>query len=179
MFSIIDEPLSGVLHVSLPQTRDQRGVFVKNWHPEFLTLLGREFVVREEFYSFSARGVLRGMHFQTPPHAHDKLVSCLAGEALDVVVDLRCKSGTYGCAAAIQLRGDSPSAVFIPAGFAHGFLSLSAETLMSYKTSVIYHAESDRGLAWDSIDFKWPIENPILSSRDSLHPPLSEFKSPF
>lgn len=178
-FSLLTEPLPGVRHIACPYADDARGRFAKNWHPDLLPLLGRDFLACEEFYSTSAKGVLRGMHFQLPPHAHDKIVSCVCGRVLDVVVDLRRRESTFGRYASFILDSRQPSVLVVPLGCAHGFLSLTNDSVLTYKTSTAHAPESDAGVSWDSIGFEWPIRDPILSPRDARHPPLSAFVSPF
>jgi len=113
------------------------------------------------------------MHYQDGPHAHSKLVSCLSGRILDVVIDVRPQSDTFNQPYAVELDSNSGHALFIPEGFAHGFLSLENDTLMSYLTSTVHAPSHDRGVLWSSIDFDWPIERPLLSERDQKHPPIA------
>lgn len=160
---------------------DERGSFVKSFHAEQLAAAGLHFELREEFYSVSRRGVLRGMHFQTPPFAHQKLVSCVAGRVLDVLVDLRRGSATFGKSCSIELSSVRPQLVWVPPGFAHGFLSLADESCVIYRTDREHAAQHDRGIRWDSFGFDWPIAAAelVISPRDREHPALAEFASPF
>jgi dTDP-4-dehydrorhamnose 3,5-epimerase len=161
--------------------RDDRGVFVKTFHAGQLAEAGLRFELREEFYSVSRRGVLRGMHFQTPPFAHQKLVACMAGRVLDVLVDLRRGSGTFGQACSLELSAERPQLVWIPPGVAHGFLSLEDGACVTYKTDCEYAPQNDAGIRWDSFGFAWPMAEVELelSPRDRQHPTLAEFDSPF
>jgi len=118
------------------------------------------------------------MHFQLPPSQHAKLVTCISGRVLDVVVDLRLDSSTYGCSASVELSSEHPSALYIPEGLAHGFLALE-ESILHYKTTSAHDPERDRGILWSSIGFPWPVSDPILSDRDALFPALAAFASPF
>jgi dTDP-4-dehydrorhamnose 3,5-epimerase/CDP-3, 6-dideoxy-D-glycero-D-glycero-4-hexulose-5-epimerase len=179
MFEIVDEPLAGLKLIQPRIFNDERGSFIKSYHSKQMKEFGIEFSLEEEFYSISKRNVLRGMHFQLPPHAHDKIVYCLAGEVLDVVLDIRKGSDTYGQSYATQLSANNRQILFIPKGIAHGFLSLSENSCMVYKTSAVYAPEADSGILWNSFEFNWPTMSPILSSRDSEFVSLSNFKSPF
>lgn len=158
---------------------DLRGTFVKTFHaPTFLDA-GLEFVPREEFFSISHRNVLRGMHFQLPPHTQARLVSCLTGSILDVVVDLRQKEPTFGQAWSRELSATNREMLFIPEGLAHGFLSLADDTMVNYVANQPHAPAHETGIAWNSFAFNWPVQGPILSGRDQQFPALTEFKSPF
>lgn len=159
--------------------RDERGDFVKTYHEEQLAGVGLEMVVREEFFSSSGRGVLRGMHFQVPPHAHQKLVYCISGRVLDVFLDIRRGSPTYGRAAGVELSAVNRQLLFLPVGFAHGFVSLEDGSCMVYKTDAVYEPEADAGIRWDSFGFEWPFAEPVVSPRDEAFPLLEGFESPF
>jgi dTDP-4-dehydrorhamnose 3,5-epimerase len=134
--------------------------------------------MREEFYSSSNEDVVRGMHFQTPPHAHDKLVYCLAGSVDDVLLDLRT-GATYGHVASVVLSAKSAEMVLMPRGIAHGFRSLENNSIMIYKTSSEHAPSSDKGIRWDSFGYDWQCTRPELSARDLSHPTLAEFETPF
>jgi len=159
--------------------QDQRGLFIKTFRSDQFRELGISFEPREEFYSTSAKNVLRGMHFQLPPAAHAKLVYCLSGSVLDVVLDMRRKSATYGNSFSAVLDNKTRDMLFIPAGFAHGFLSLEDDSLMVYKTDAVHAPELDSGIAWNSFGFDWKITSPIMSERDRKFVAWPEFKSPF
>ncbi len=176
-FKELDIP--GCILITPPVFRDARGMFVKTFLFEDFQSRGLCTTYAEEFHSNSVLGVIRGLHFQCPPYDHIKVVSCLSGHVLDVVVDIRRSSPTYGRSITIDLYADSSQAIYIPRGCAHGFLALSDEAIMTYKTSSVHSPEYDSGLRWDSIAMTWPIANPILSERDANWPALSEFNSPF
>jgi dTDP-4-dehydrorhamnose 3,5-epimerase len=164
----------------LPHTqRDHRGTFIKTVHAPTFVSQRLRFDFREQYYSTSGDGVLRGMHFQTPPFDHDKLVYCLSGKALDVILDLRKGSPTFQKTACTTLDGVESSGVYIPRGCAHGFLSLVADTVLLYNVTIEYNAEHDSGVLWSSIPFTWPVENPAVSNRDAALPALPSFDSPF
>ena len=133
----------------------------------------------EEYYSLSHHGVLRGLHFQTPPMDHAKLVYCADGEVLDAVVDLRRGSPTYGEYQTFIMSSEAGNILYIPSGFAHGFYVTGPSALMIYKVTAVYVAENDSGIRWNSTGIPWPDENPVLSGRDRTLPPLADFSSPF
>lgn len=159
--------------------QDARGTFVKTFHRDVFRQLGLDFEPREEFFSTSVRGVLRGMHFQLPPAAHAKLVYCIAGRVLDVVLDLRKSSPTFGRSVARELSAANREMFFIPVGFAHGFLALEDGATMVYQTSTVHAPAHDAGIRWDGFGFDWPVKNPVMSERDQKFPALREFVSPF
>jgi dTDP-4-dehydrorhamnose 3,5-epimerase len=174
----VDELFPGVWHFKLRRFEDQRGSFVKSLYRSALCEHGIEFELREEFYSYSYSRVIRGMHFQLPPHQHAKIVYCAAGLVRDVLLDLR-SGPSQGKAVEVILNATTPSLLFIPAGIAHGFLALADNTLMVYKTSTEHVPTHDAGIRWDSFGFDWGLKEPIISTRDQSHPTLSEFKNPF
>lgn len=159
--------------------RDERGCFVKTYHHRLFQEAGLPFEPKEEFFSVSAKDVVRGMHFQAPPMAHAKLVYCVVGRVLDVVLDLRQASPTCGQAFSRELSAENCEMLFIPVGFAHGFLALEDDTIMVYQTGTVHSPPHDTGLLWNSFGYDWPVKNPILSPRDQQFPKWSEFTSPF
>ena len=159
--------------------QDARGSFVKTFHCNSFRELGLDFEPHEEFFSTSAKGVLRGMHFQLPPAAHAKLIYCIVGSVLDIVLDLRRESPTSGRCCKRELNAANREMLFIPVGFAHGFLALEDGATMVYQTSTIHSPAHDAGVRWDSFGFDWPVKSPILSERDQKFPPLRDFISPF
>ena len=158
---------------------DARGMFVKIFHAEAFSEAGIPFEPREGFYSVSAKNVLRGMHFQRPPAALAKLVYCLGGRVLDVVLDLRRGSPGFGKTFSRELSWEEPELLYVPPGFAHGFLALEDNSVMAYLTDHVYAPALDGGIAWDSFDFPWPVTEPVLSERDRRFPRLTELPSPF
>jgi dTDP-4-dehydrorhamnose 3,5-epimerase len=176
---LIPTTLEGCYQVRPFFAHDERGTFVKTFHAERFSSLGLPTEWREEYYSSSRLGVIRGMHFQKPPHDHEKLVYCIQGRVLDVVVDLRKDSHTYGKHFAVELVAKHGRGLMIPKGMAHGFLALTEEVLMTYKVTSVYAPESDAGIRWDSFGFEWDVDRPIVSARDRSHPTLADFDSPF
>lgn len=164
----------------IPQVfKDQRGVFVKTFHEEQFASRGLQTTFAEEFYSLSYQGVLRGLHFQVPPRDLVKLVYCVSGAALDVVVDIRVGSPTFGRHAVCELSAEKANMVYIPSGLAHGFYARTTQVLMMYKVSAVYSPEHDAGILWSSLDIPWPDQAPVISERDANFVQFAEFKSPF
>ncbi len=159
---------------------DPRGKFVKLFTESLVNVgMNQEFKIREVYYSLSRKNVLRGMHFQLPPHEHGKIVSCIAGRALDVVLDIRQNSPTYHHVISFNLDSNSGQSIFIPRGCAHGFLALEDNTILSYMVETEYNSHSDCGILWSSINFVWPFHSPVLSKRDQMHIGVKEFQTPF
>jgi dTDP-4-dehydrorhamnose 3,5-epimerase len=158
---------------------DDRGAFVKMFPAPGLRELGTDTDWQEELWSSSRRGVLRGMHFQVPPADHAKLVYCVHGEILDVMLDLRRGSPAFGQHRHITLSSANGIGLYVPSGCAHGFLSMRDESTVLYKITSVHSPENDRGIAWDSFGFDWPVDEPMMSDRDRRHPRLADFVSPF
>lgn len=158
---------------------DVRGRFIKTFHTVMFEELGLPVQWHEEFYSISQKGVIRGMHYQSPPEDQYKMIYCLNGKIFDVILDLRVGSATYGSHVSIEISADNGDIVVIPPGFAHGFCALSDKVIMQYKVSSIYSPEHDKGVLWNSFGCSWPYDFPIISDRDTKLPPLSSISSPF
>jgi dTDP-4-dehydrorhamnose 3,5-epimerase len=170
------ELLPEVYLIDLQSSEDSRGRFIKTFHAPSFKELAPGISIEESFYTVSHADVLRGMHFQSGASAHSKIVRCSKGSALDVVVDVRQDSPFFNKPVSIILSEDKDQSILIGKGYAHGFLSLSEFTVMEYFTSSIHDPINDNGVLWSSIDFDWPIENPIVSQRDQLHPLLGRDK---
>ncbi|GGF20580.1 dTDP-4-dehydrorhamnose 3,5-epimerase [Hymenobacter cavernae] len=170
--------LEGVMVLDNFVSQDKRGTFVKTFHAQSFqaNALASEF--KESYYSESYKNVIRGMHFQLPPHEHDKLVYVTQGDILDVIVDLRQTSGTYLQHVAIPLSANQQS-VYIPRGCAHGFLTLSDTATVVYNVTSVYEPSADAGIKWDSIGFDWPVTEPIISDRDNAFVSMRDFPSAF
>jgi dTDP-4-dehydrorhamnose 3,5-epimerase/CDP-3, 6-dideoxy-D-glycero-D-glycero-4-hexulose-5-epimerase len=171
--------IEGVFIVETEVTSDSRGSFCKNYQRDFFLEANIESSIAEIYYSISHLDVIRGMHFQMPPFDHDKLVSCLSGEALDVVLDLRKSSPTFGHHTCFKLSFELGRSIFIPRGCAHGFLSKKDNTMMLYEVSTVYNPKSDQGIRYDSFGFDWDVVNPNLSQRDLGFKEFRFFESPF
>jgi dTDP-4-dehydrorhamnose 3,5-epimerase len=159
--------------------KDIRGCFVKTFHQEVFKQYQLETTFTEEYYSISYQSVLRGLHFQLPPHEHTKMVYCVQGQVMDAVVDLRVGSPTYGKFETFDLSAEKANIIYIPPGLAHGFYVLSETAIMLYKVSTVYAAEYDTGIHWDSVGIPWQTLDPIVSERDKSFKSFSNFQSPF
>ena len=156
---------------------DQRGWFMETWTKELCKNLGAKNEFVQDNQSFSAKkGTLRGLHFQNAPYAQTKIVRCTLGEILDVAVDIRKGSPTYKKWVAVVLSAENKKQLFIPRGFAHGFVALTDNVEIIYKCDNLYNKGSDRSIKYndDSIGVKWNITNPLLSEKDKSAPLLSE-----
>lgn len=181
--NIIQTSIEGVVIVEPRLFRDARGYFFESFSARDFSEKVRAVNFVQDNESRSTCGVLRGLHFQRPPHAQSKLVRCVRGAVLDVAVDIRRGSPTYGRHVAVELTGDNHLQLFIPRGFAHGFAVLSAEAVFQYKCDNYYAPEADGGIsirdASLGIDWRIPEEKIILSEKDTRHPLLRDFVSPF
>lgn len=179
MFTVQETDLKGCLRI-LPIVReDSRGTFIKTFHMDEFRSLGLPTSFAEEYFSVSRRGVLRGLHFQTPPMDHEKIVYCAEGEVTDAVVDLRRSSPTYGKYALFDLKSSEGTMLYIPKGMAHGFYTRSSTALMLYQVTSVYAPACDAGIRWDTAGIPWEDASPILSERDQNFPALADFVSPF
>lgn len=179
MYHAQHSTLGGCLELQPKVVDDARGRFVKPFQAHEFARLGLANAFHEQYYSHSHRGVIRGLHFQTPPHDHAKLVYCVAGEVLDVVVDIRKGSPTFGQVATFALSAAKGNAIYIPSGLAHGFCVVSEEATLVYNVTTAYEPAHDAGILWSSIELAWPVNQPILSDRDRRFPPLAGFETPF
>ena len=171
--------IEGLLLITPKVHHDRRGTFVKTYHDRTYAELNLPRGFAEEFFSTSRQGVVRGMHCQIPPANYHLMVTCVAGHVLDVVLDLRRRSLTYRKAKGHRLSSETGQMLFVPTGCAHGFLTLSDEATMFYRTSALHSPPHDLGVRFDSFGWDWGINEPILSDRDLSLPSLSEFDSPF
>lgn len=160
---------------------DARGFFMEAYNREAFQAIGMETGFMQDNLSFSRKGILRGLHFQAPPFAQGKLVSVVLGEVLDVAVDIRKGSATYGKHVAVHLSGENHRMLYVPPGFAHGFLVLSEECYFSYKCTQVYNKEAEGGLMWNdpSLGIDWEVDQPLISEKDSYYRPFTEFESPY
>jgi dTDP-4-dehydrorhamnose 3,5-epimerase len=170
--------IPGCRLVCVPGYEDARGSLVKTWSSEALSGLVSD-ELREVFFTISRSNVLRGLHFQIPPAAHWKLVYCVSGKVLDLVLDLRRGSPSFGRPLAFDLVEGGSIAVLIPPGCAHGFQVTTEPAIMAYHVTSKHIPELDRGVLWSSIDFNWPSSSPVVSHRDAGLPPFDTFESPF
>lgn len=174
-----DLGVQGPLAISVRRFADARGVFVETYSRRDFTALGiaEEFVQDNQSLSTQA-GTIRGLHFQVAPAAQAKLVRVLRGRILDVAVDLRSGSATYGRHVSAELSAENGLMLYVPVGFAHGFCTLEPNTEVAYKVTSLYAPDCDRGLAWDdpALGIDWPVarDAAVLSDKDRRHPRLAE-----
>lgn len=180
-FKKVETEFEGLVILEPDVFGDHRGYFLETYNAVALAELGfvHEFV--QDNLSFSRKGILRGLHFQAPPFAQGKLVSVLRGEVLDIAVDIRQSSPTYGKVFEVVLSEENHKMAYIPPGFAHGFIVRSDECLFSYKCTNYYNREAENGLMWNDpmFDIQWGDESPLLSDKDKVYAPFAEFVSPF
>ena len=160
---------------------DDRGFFMETYkHSDFSRNGIREYFVQDN-YSRSSRGILRGLHYQRNPYAQGKLVQCLKGRIFDVAVDIRKSSPTFGNWVSAELSEENSLMLYVPPGFAHGFIVLSETADVLYKCTKEYAPDSDRGIIWNDpdINIQWPVKEPILSDKDKRHPFLKDADNNF
>lgn len=184
MIEVKKTDIEGVLIIEPKIFGDARGYFLESFNAkEFAEKTGLNIDFVQDNESMSSYGVMRGLHFQRPPFTQSKLVRCVKGAVLDVAVDIRKCSPTYGKHVTVELTEDNHRQFFVPRGFAHGFAVLSETAVFQYKCDEFYHPEADGGISIldDSlgIDWKIPTENAILSDKDTKHALLKDFDSPF
>lgn len=180
---VIQTNIKGVVIIEPRLFKDDRGYFFESYSERDFNKQVSEVHFVQDNESRSSYGVMRGLHFQRPPFTQSKLVRCVKGAVLDVAVDIRKGSPTYGQHVAVELTEDNHRQFFIPRGFAHGFAVLSPEAIFQYKCDNFYHPEADGGISiLDTslgIDWRIPTEHAILSEKDTKHPLLKDFDSPF
>ncbi|SKC69918.1 dTDP-4-dehydrorhamnose 3,5-epimerase [Maledivibacter halophilus] len=158
---------------------DKRGAFYKTYNENIFKEYNLCTEFKESYYSISKKDVIRGMHFQLPPFDHEKLVYVPKGKIIDVVLDMRKKSQTFGEYVDIELSEKNKLSIYIPKGCAHGFKSLEDNTITVYNVSTAYNPDYDSGVRWDSFGMDWEIDNPIVSNRDKGFKDFAEFRIPF
>lgn len=175
--------LEGVVLITPRRFGDDRGWFSESWKAAAHADAGLDFYWVQDNHSFSAQqGTLRGLHYQAPPHAQDKLLRCTRGRIWDVAVDYRKGSPTYLQHVGVELTADNGCQLLVPAGFLHGFVTLEPDCEVQYKCSAPYAPECDAGVRWDDPDIAidWPISGePHLSDKDAVAPLVSDSQSPF
>ena len=159
---------------------DERGYFMESYNQKKVEILIKDRFVQDN-ESESHKNVLRGLHFQLPPHAQSKLIRVIKGSILDIAVDLRKESSTYGKYFKHILSGENKKQLYIPVGFAHGFLSLEDNTILNYKCSDYYNANTEASILWNdpNLAIDWGIDNPILAEKDRLAQNFITFENPF
>jgi len=174
--------IPGLLILTPRVFQDPRGFFLESYNSERFREAGIDCEFVQDNHAFSKdKGVLRGLHFQAPPHAQAKLVWVTRGAVRDVVVDLRKESPTFGRWAGFLLTAENFQRLFIPKGFAHGYVTLEKNTEFMYKVDAYYNPQSEGGILWNDPDLaiEWPVSGAILSDKDTRLPLLRDFESPF
>jgi dTDP-4-dehydrorhamnose 3,5-epimerase len=171
--------IQGLKLIHLKKFTDARGSFIKVFDEDFFVENGLETNFKESYFSISNQNVIRGMHFQLPPYEHIKLVYLNQGKILDMVLDIRKSSITFGRYFSIQLETEYPLLIYIPVGCAHGFLSLENNSMVSYLQTSVYNKDCDAGILWNSFGMEWEIELPIVSDRDNSLIKFETFNTPF
>jgi len=172
--------LSGVFLLTPARFGDLRGWFSEVWNADRMQEAGFDLAFVQDNHSFSAAtGTLRGLHYQRPPRAQDKLVRCSRGAILDVAVDVRKGSPTYGHWVAEELSAANGRQLLVPKGFLHGFVTLTTDTEVQYKCTDTYAPDCDGAVRWDSLGIDWGTDAPILSGKDAAAIPFADFDSPF
>lgn len=181
--NIIQTSIPSVVIIEPRLFKDDRGYFFESFSERDFNTQVREVKFVQDNESMSSYGVMRGLHFQRPPYTQSKLVRCVKGAVLDVAVDIRKGSPTYGQYVAVELTEENHRQFFVPRGFAHGFAVLSETAIFQYKCDNFYHPEADGGISIldDSLGIDWriPTDHAILSEKDTKHPLLKDFDSPF
>jgi len=178
---IIHTPLEGLLIIKPDVFEDERGYFFESFNLEKFLAAGIDLKFVQDNESMSKKGVLRGLHFQSPPFAQGKLVRVMRGSVLDVAVDIRKDSPTYGKWESVVLSGKNKWMYLIPAGFAHGFVTLEDDTIFFYKCTNVYNKASERSILWNDpvLNIDWGINDPVISDKDKISPVFKGFLSPF
>ena len=178
---IVKTPIEGLLVIKPKIFTDDRGYFFESWSKVAFEKEGLHLNFVQNNQSLSAKDVLRGLHFQNPPFAQGKLVSVIKGAVLDVVVDIRKNSATFGKHFSLVLTGENKTSFWIPPGFAHGFITLEEDTIFSYKCTEVYNKQSEGSIMWNDKDLNidWGIENPNVSEKDTIANTFAQLKSKF
>ena len=181
IMEIIKTSIEGLLIIKPDVFKDDRGYFFETYNKERFAKAGLTMDFVQDNESKSSKGVLRGLHFQKPPYAQGKLVRVTKGAVMDIAVDLRKDSPTYGKWESVVLTEENKLQFWIPEGFAHGFVTLEDDTIFAYKCTNVYNKESEGSLLWNDpdINIEWNIENPILSEKDKVSPLFKNFETPF
>ena len=182
MMNIIKPDIEGLLIITPRVFEDERGAFFESFNSQqFNDVVGTEVNFVQDNQSVSQKGVLRGLHFQSPPFGQGKLVRVIKGSVIDIAVDIRKNSSTYGDYVAVELSADNKEQFWIPEGFAHGFVALEDETTFLYKCTNYYAPQYEGTLLWNDpmLNIDWGISNPIISEKDALGKEFSNFISDF
>tara|TARA_B100002052_G_scaffold195406_1_gene178146 strand:- start:8669 stop:9211 length:543 start_codon:yes stop_codon:yes gene_type:complete len=178
---ILETPIQGLLVIKPNIFEDERGYFFESWSQKAFQDIGLDLNFVQDNQSLSQKGVLRGLHFQNPPFAQGKLVRVIKGSVIDVAVDIRKDSITYGQYFSIELSEKNNKVFWIPAGFAHGFVALEDDTIFSYKCTEVYNKKSEESILWNDtqLNINWGETNPLVSNKDMNAKRFKDFKTQF
>lgn len=179
---VIKFELEGVLLLKPKVYKDERGYFYESFNQKtFNDVVGEKIEFVQDNQSSSQKHTLRGLHFQAPPFAQGKLVRVVQGAVIDLIVDIRKNSPTYGQTLTVELQAENHEILWVPPGFAHGFYTLEDHTIFQYKCSNFYNKESEGAILWNdpAFDFQAKFESPILSEKDKIAPVFNQLNSPF
>lgn len=181
--NVIKTSIAGVFIIEPKIFKDQRGYFFESYNQLSLEKMGINYTFVQDNQSKSTYGVIRGLHFQRPPYAQTKLLRVVQGKIIDIAVDIRKNSPTYGQHVAVELSDNNFKQLLIPEGFAHGFSVLSETATVQYKCTNFYHPESEGGIMFDDIDLNinWgiPLDEAVISEKDLKHTSFKDFETPF
>jgi dTDP-4-dehydrorhamnose 3,5-epimerase len=174
--------IDGVVLFTPKIFKDERGLFFESFNQAlFNKAVGKSTLFVQDNISVSKKNVIRGLHFQKPPFAQGKLVRVIKGRVIDVAVDIRKKSLTYGKHVAVELSEENNKMLWVPEGFAHGFVALEDDTVFSYKCTNFYNNQSEDAILWNDkeLNVDWKVKSPILSEKDKISQSFNTFVSPF
>ena len=175
---VTSTPLEGLRVIEIDHFKDERGFLIESWNKKDFAAVGLQDEFVQDNHSASVAGVIRGMHYQNLHAPVAKLVRCTVGSILDVAVDLRASSPTFGNWFSVELSADNKKLLYIPVGFAHGYATVSDYCEVQYKQTGYYRPDTEGGIAWNDSDIRiaWPYDNPVLSKRDQQLPSLREYR---
>ncbi|MBL0104503.1 MAG: dTDP-4-dehydrorhamnose 3,5-epimerase [Bacteroidetes bacterium] len=175
--NVVKTPIEGVLLIEPRVFSDSRGAFFETFNEKALAEIGITARFVQDNQSISKKGVIRGLHLQHPPYEQGKLVRVARGSVLDVALDLRAGSPTFGRHYSVELNQENQLSLWIPPGFAHGFVALEEDTVFLYKVTNYYHPQSESGIIYNDVDLNidWKVTNPIVSEKDKILPSFKEF----
>ena len=179
--TVTETELKDLLLLKPTVFEDQRGYFFESFNQKNFSKKGLDLNFVQDNQSKSQKNVLRGLHFQMPPFAQGKLIHVIKGAVLDIAVDIRLSSPTYGKHVSIELNEENKFMLYVPPGFAHGFLTLKDDTIFTYKCTEFYNPEAESAILWndETLDIYWGINDPVLSEKDQNAIVFSQFDSPF
>ncbi len=181
--NIIETPIKGLVIIEPKIWKDDRGYFFESYNKALFEKLGLDIEFVQDNQSYSHKNALRGLHAQANPHAQGKLVRVVQGKVLDVAVDIRKNSATYGQHFSVELSGENNKMFYVPPGFLHGFLTLEDKTIFNYKCTGLFHKDAEVGVIWNDVELgiDWGIDfaDAVVSPKDAVLPAFSTISSPF